>query len=174
MKPYVIKNGLILGLTLVAYQLIQYMFELYTNKFLGWGVYLVILLMLYYTIKSFRDIEGNGYITYGKCVALGSLTLAVSALISTITSYIYIKFIDPGITEKLIEISIVEMENSGASEMQIEQTIGILETMLSPEMMTIMGFFSYMFMGGLILLIIAAFMKKENPNPDIDSLDSGI
>ena len=66
------------------------------------------------------------------------------------------------------------MENTGASEMQIEQTIGILETMLSPEMMTVMGFFSYMFMGGIILLIVAAFMKRENPNPDIDTLDSGI
>ena len=174
MKPYVIKNGLILGLTLVAYQLIQFMFELYTNQYLGWGIYVLIILMLIFTIRSYREEAGGGYISYGKCVGLGSLTLSVAAAISCLFYYIYVKFVDTAIIENLKDMAIVKWEEAGMSEAQIEQSLEFAEWFMAPGFMAISAFFGYMFMGGIILLIIAAFMKRDNPNPDIDTLDSGI
>lgn len=161
-------NGLILGLIGIIYTLGLYFFNLTFNKSLGYLFLLVLIVSLYFLIKSYRDNYLHGYITYGRAVGAGVIIFLYYAIISTIFTYILYKFIDTGLAAKSLSYAEEVMQKKGMSQEMIDAGMNFQKKLMTPEVIAISGIFVNMFTGTIMSLIASAFVRKEG-NPLIDS-----
>lgn len=107
----------------------------------------------------FRDIECKGYITYWKAFSLILLTFFFAALISSVVKYIYFQFINPDYLDQMFQetMKLLNSMKFTVTETMIDQT----KSMLKPATYTLVFIWTNVFMGLIVGLIMAAFVKKE-------------
>ena len=153
--------GAILGLVLLVINLSSYVFELVENKlftFLTWGI---IIGGIVYGIKKYRDGVLKGFISYGSALGYGVLISLFASIISSFASYLYLKFVDDSILLSLLEKAEIEMIEQGQPEQAIEIGMKVSEAIYSPMGMFLLGILATTFMGLIISLIAAAFLKND-------------
>lgn len=161
-KSVAIKYGVINGLLAIIFFLILDFAGLTDNKYLNWVGIIISAVLIFLAQKEYLR-EGDGYLNYGQGVGLGTLLSLVGATISSIFTFIYIKFINPAFLENLVEAQRMSMEEQGLSDDQIEQAMSISEKFMSPPMMLVMGIIGGVIVGVIISLIISAINKKSRP-----------
>ena len=160
-------NGLILGLISIVYTLVLYFFDLTFNKSLGYVFMIVQLFILYYMLKSYRDTHLHGYMTYGQSLGAGIVIILYSTILTTIFSYILYKFIDTGLSAKLLTFTEEGMVKKGMTQTQIDAGMAFSKKLLTPEFMMISGFFGSMIFGTIMSLLVSIFTRKEG-NPLVE------
>ena len=116
-------------------------------------------------MRDFRTLNG-GFMTFGEGVGLGTLTSAVSGLISTLFQTFYTTIIDTTMMERMAEKARVQLEETGKlTDAQIEQQMSFINMFQSPGITFAFGVIASVIFGLLLSLVIAAVMKKNNPNP---------
>ena len=98
-------NGIVLGLISIVWTLVTYFMDLTFNRIVGLVYLVVVIVILYFMIKSYRDNMLGGYITYGQSVGAGVVIFLYLAVIAAVFTYILYKFIDPGLIDKQIALS---------------------------------------------------------------------
>ncbi len=157
-----LKYGLITGLILVVYNLVLYMTGLFTNDKLSWVTYIILIAMIYLAHKAFKD-GGDGFMTLGQGLGIGMLVVVIGGTITSLFSYIYLKFVDDTITGQLLEVARVKMEDQGLDDDQIDQAMSMTEKWMTPEIMFVFGILGMIIIGFIISLIVSLFTKKNNP-----------
>ena len=160
-------NGIILGLISVVYTLVLYFLDMTFNKTLGYIFMIVQIGILFYMLKSYRDTYLHGYMTYGQSLGAGVVIILYSTILTTIFSYILYKFIDTGLTAKLLAITEEGMVKKGVPQAQIDAGMAVSKKMLTPEFMLITGFLASMFFGTIVSLLVSIFTRKEG-NPLVE------
>lgn len=161
-------NGLILGLVGIVYILILYFLDLLFNPVQQY-VYLVILIgLLYFLLKSYRDNYLHGQITYGQSVGAGVVMILYSAIIGAVFTYILYSVIDSGLIGKQLAFIEEKMLTKGIPQEAVDAGMAIQRKIFIPEIMAPLSIFSSMFWGTVISLIVSIFIKREG-NPLIDS-----
>ena len=153
--------GTVLGLILMIISLIIYVFELYDAKWLSYLNYLVLILGIVLGIKRHRDLEKGGHITYGGALGYGTLVSLFAGIILAFVSYIYLAYVDDGLLKYTLEQQELQMYEQGLSDAQIEQTMSYSSSFATPGVVAIFGVLGNTFIGFIISLIAAAFLKKE-------------
>lgn len=160
-----LKWGAILGAALIAYSLVLYLTNSVGNSKLGFISFALSMGGLVLAMRDFRTLNG-GFMTFGEGVGLGTLTSAVSGLISALFQTFYTTIIDTTVMERMADKARLQLEESGKlTDEQIEQQMSFVNMFQSPG---ITFAFSVIFsvIGGLLLsLIIAAIMKKNKTDP---------
>ncbi|HAN18653.1 MAG: hypothetical protein A2X13_13500 [Bacteroidetes bacterium GWC2_33_15] len=156
-----ITNGAILGIALIIYSVLLFIFDLSMNKSLGYINYVILLAGLIWFTKSYRDNNMGGIISYGQALGFGTMVVVFAALISGIYGYIFMKFIDPSIIDKIIALGEEEMLKRGMSDEQIEMAQSMQKNFMNPGFINIMGFVVTSIWGFVLALITSAFIKKE-------------
>jgi hypothetical protein len=82
---------------------------------------------------------------------------------SSIFTFIYVSFINPAFVDAIKERSIMDMENRGMSDAEIEQAMQFTESFMTPTAITIFGLIGGVFFGFIVALIISIFTKKARP-----------
>lgn len=163
-------NGLILGLVGIVYSLVVYFFDLTLNKVQGY-VFLVILIMaLYYLIKSYRDNHLHGQMTYGQAVGAGMVIFLYYSIITAIFTWILFAVIDPGLIDKQIAFAEELLQKRGLPQETMDAAMRVQQKMIKPEIIAPMSFLSNMLYGLIMSLIIGIFVKHEG-NPLVDPAD---
>jgi hypothetical protein len=72
-----------------------------------------------------------------------------------------LKFIDPGIIDKQIQLLEDRLVQKGMPEDQIEMTMKITKKIMTAEIAPFVVIFNYIFWGFILSLITSAFIKKE-------------
>jgi hypothetical protein len=161
-------NGLILALIGIVYSLVMYFLDLTLNKVQGYVFLVVLLAMLYFLLKSYRDNFKNGQITYGESVGAGVIISLYYVIIMAVFTYILYTVIDPGLIGKQLAQAEEAMRAKGnLTEEQIDAGMKITEKFMKPGMMVIISIFFGMLWATIISLIASIFVKKEG-NPLID------
>lgn len=161
-------NGLILGLVGIVYSLILYFTDQFFNPAQQY-IYVVILIgLLYFLLKSYRDNYMHGQITYGQSVGAGVIMIFYSAIIGAIFIYILYTVIDSGLTEKQFAFLEEKLLTKGLPQEAVDAGMAIQRKILIPEIMAPLSIFSSLFWGTIISLIVSIFIKREG-NPLIDS-----
>ncbi|MBS2213434.1 DUF4199 domain-containing protein [Carboxylicivirga mesophila] len=155
--------GLYMGLALVVYSLIIYLVGLTGNKAAGWVSYIIIIAMLAFAMMNFRDKVNGGYLRYGQGVGLGILTALYGGILSSIFTFILVKYIDPGVIEQIVNQAMEEAMAGGANEEALAMAEKMVRMFTSPIAMLLMGIVGSAFIGAIISLILAAIFKKEPP-----------
>jgi len=154
-------NGVILGIVLIIYSVILYMFNLSLVKGLNYVNYIFIIAGLIWFTKNYRDNSLGGNISYGHALGYGTIIVILAALISTIYSYVLMKYIDPSLIDKMIAQGEQEMINQGMTDDQIELTQSMSKKFMQPGLMNTMVFVFFSIINFIIALITSAIVKKE-------------
>ncbi len=153
--------GAIIGFALIIYSVLLYILDLSMSRSLGYLSFLIIIGGIYVGIKNFRENEPDKAISYGRAVGVGVLICVFFGFLASVFTYLQFRFIDPGLVDKMVEIAEEKMLEKGLPEDMIEMQITGMSKMFSPGLMAIFGFFSHLFWGTIISLILAAILKRE-------------
>jgi hypothetical protein len=154
-------NGLSAVIVMILFYLIDFDAQ---SKIPSVITYALMTLFIVLGMRTFRDRDNDGFISYGSAVGTGTLISLIGGVIQSVYSVIFIKFIDPSFTEKAIEVARQKLIEDGTPDNQIEMGLEIARTMMSPMWLFFFGIIGSLFVGAIISLIVAAFVKKEaNP-----------
>jgi len=156
-----ITNGAILGIALIIFSVLLYILDLTTTKGMNYISYVIIIAGIIWATKTYRDNNLGGTISYGQALGFATMVVVIAALISSIYSYVFMKFIDPSVIDKIIAMGEEEMIKRGMNDEQIEMTQSMQAKFMKPGLMNIIGFFALVLWGFVLALITSIFMKKE-------------
>ena len=164
-------NGLILGLIGIVYSLVVYFFDLTLNQVQGYLFLVVLLVALYFLVKSYRDHYLHGQMTYGQAVGAGIVIFFYYSIITAIFTYILFAFIDPGLIDKQLAMTEEMLQKRGLPQEAMDAALKVQEKMIKPGIIAPLSILSNMLYGLIMSLIIGIFVKNEG-NPLIDPADN--
>ena len=166
MKQLGMKWGVISALVGFAYFMILNMVGLAGEQSYGYIGYIFFIIIVVLAHKAYKE-EGDGFMSYGDGFKLGAVITVISSVISSILTYIYVKFVDGSMLELIKDKAITDMEDDGMSDEQIDQAMGFAEMFMSAEAILIMGLIFGTIMGLILVLIITAFTKNADPSMEV-------
>ena len=160
-----LNSGLILGLVLVLFSLLLWFFDQALNQKLASISYVFIIAGLYLGIKDFRDNSRGGFLSYGGALGAGVVISIYVAIITAIFTILLYQVIDPGLVEKVKAVAEERLVNRGMTDEQIEMAMNVSGKFMSPVFMAINALIGSVFIGTIISLILAIFLKREGGTP---------
>jgi hypothetical protein len=161
-------NGVILGLIGVVYSLVMYFLDLTFNKLQGYIFLVILIFIIFYMLKSYRDSFLHGNMTYGQSLGAGVIIFLYSSIIGAIFTYILYKFIDPGLLVKQLAMAEEILVKRGTPAEAMDTALAMQKKIMIPEIMAPSSILGNMFFGTIISLLVSIFTRKEG-NPLIDT-----
>lgn len=165
-KDVSVKWGLILGVISIALFIIGAMTDTNQESWSQWLGMIPTIIIFVLAHKQFKE-EGDGFMSFGEGTKIGLFVTIISSVISTLFFYIYISFVDNTFVENIREKSIIDMQENGMSDEQIEQAMSMTEAFTSPIMLAVFGILGGVFFGFILTLIVTAFTKNSNPDLEV-------
>ncbi len=165
-------TGIILGLTLIIFDLLLYIFNAPFKSPLRYSTVLIIAGFIIYGTITFRDKHNNGFITYGRCFLSGFLIALYGGILFAIYNYLFIKFFDHSIITKMIAIAqqAVADKMPNLDEEKIEEVVQMQKKFMTPFFLSLGALFNSIVWGVIMSLIISIFVKKEDKSIPIDNV----
>ena len=124
----VLKNGLLLGLASVAFNVVLYVTDLlYTDStlmgILTWLVATAIsVVFIIMAIEQYKK-ANEGFLSIGEAIKVGVVVAVIAGVIGAIYQVIYTTIIDPDYYEKVVEVTMKKMSGitSNFTEEQMEE-----------------------------------------------------
>lgn len=122
------------------------------------------LTMVFLAIRSFREKNGAGFITFNTGFRIGILVTVIGSLIYALAWLVYIYTIDPDFTERYAGFFVEKIRSSGKTVAEIESEIRAFERNMAdfsnPFAYALYSFLE-VFPGGLIVTILCALLMKR-------------
>ena len=128
------------------------------NSLLSYGIIIVGMVL---AVREHRDTNLGGFISFGKAFGTGFKTLLVLTAIQAIWMYVFMAFIAPELKDQIIQTAIDQAAEKGQDPEQVEAGMKMMSWMFNPPMMAAIVFITFMFLGSIFALVIAAVMKKD-------------
>lgn len=157
-----IRYGLIVALVMVVYSLILQFAGLAMNRPLGFLTYAILIAGMVVAHNAFKR-DGDGYMTLGQGISIGMWITLVAGVISSVFSYLYLKFIDDSVIQTAMDEAITQMEERGMPDDQIDQAMKITEKFMQPGAMMLIALVTMLILGFIISLVVSAITRKTNP-----------
>jgi hypothetical protein len=160
-----VRFGLIGAVLSIAYFVILNIAGLdVTQGFWNWFGYAITIAILVFAHKYYKD-NGDGFMTYGQGIGIALWIGLVSGVISSIFTYLYIKFIDTTFLDMVKDRQLEALQQQGMSDEQIDQAMEFSAMFTSAEAMFIFMLFGSIVATIIIALIVTIFTQKKNPQP---------
>lgn len=171
LKSIATNYGLYLGVLLILITIIAYAvnLDLFVNTWFGISIYVVIIIFGIYTVTKVKQ-AFNGFASFKDAFSAYFITILVGLLASTVVTFILFNFIDTDaaltLKEKSIEKLVEVYRNMNLSDDKIAEMIDQVEAQnLYSIKNSLSGMItSYLLPLSIIGLIVAAAMKKSDPN----------
>ncbi|MEJ7646295.1 MAG: DUF4199 domain-containing protein [Chryseolinea sp.] len=158
-----IRFGMIFGVISIVYFLIFVLADLDMSQGLGrWGTTIISFVIVFLAHKYYKE-NGDGFMSYGQGIGIGFWTGMVASVVSSIFTYIYLKFIDDSFLTTIRDKAVEEMQAKGQSEEQIEMAMKFMTMFTNPEAMLVMGIVMGIITLVVVSLIISIFTQKPRP-----------
>jgi len=175
-----IKAGLIIGAVGIVVFLIEYVADIKPVGFvkpilIGLISLAISIILLVIFLKKFRNGLG-GFISFKDAFLFGLIAFVVAGIVSSLFSFLFMQFFDPGYLKSIMEAQKDWMESYLSGKMsddQIQEQLNKIDKQMNisafRQMLT--GLVGTLIFGAIISLIVGAIMKK---NPDVfDDKTSG-
>ena len=166
----VLKNGLLLGLASVAFNVVLYVTDLlYTDStlmgILTWLVATAIsVVFIIMAIEQYKK-ANEGFLSIGEAIKVGVVVAVIAGVIGAIYQVIYATIIDPDYYDKVVEVAMKKM--SAMANFNEEQLEEFQDKMYANKPSIVSSFSTsviFSAIGGLISsAIVGAVKKKEQP-----------
>ncbi|MFM9985076.1 MAG: DUF4199 domain-containing protein [Flavobacteriales bacterium] len=127
-------------------------------KLLTWAIFIG---GITWTLWHYKKQKNNGYLRYGQGVGLSVVTGLVAGILGAIYIVIYMKFINTGMVDEIMEQSYEQMADQGMSDTQIDQAMEMTSMFMTPGFFAIISVLSWVIISLIIGLIASAFMKRD-------------
>jgi hypothetical protein len=170
MKKNIIIYGLVAGLIVTSW-MIAGMIKLFGRDFeggmlLGYSTMLVAFSLIFVSVKSFRDKQNNGVITFGKAFRIGLMITLIASTIYVLVWMIDYYYFIPDFFKWYAAHAIAKMKASGASAAEIQkmtaQVQGYAEVYKNPFFNAMYTYLEILPVG-LLVSVVAAFILKRKP-----------
>lgn len=168
-KKIAINFGLLIAAISIAYSLMAYVSgpEMMTN---WWAGLVMIFVSIGFTVYAVSKVRGEmgGFINFKDAFSTYFLTMFIATAISTTFAILLFNVIDPGYAEEVRQLAMDKalemMEKFGTPEEAIEKAMTDMESQnqFSP-VGQLKSFMTTLMLGAIVGLIVAAIMKKNNP-----------
>lgn len=162
------RYGLIGGAALILYSLLSYLVlipaggaMMMLSGVLSFAIYIIMIALV---IKHHRDEELDGYITLGRCIGVGTLTVMIAIVISSLFNYVYMNYIDPSLMDVMADAAMGFYEDildedqlDEMREQMKENQSGLFGAILSP-------LFLGVFVGLIFSTGVGLVMRKNPPH----------
>jgi hypothetical protein len=166
--------GILTAVALIIFSVLLMALDLNQSP-VAWFAYAIMVAFLAWGTVNYRNKAKGGYISYGKAYGSCMYILLFASIILSIFMFVYLGYIDTAIMEKAMLKAEEDMIAQGLPDEQIEIGMKYARMFSTPTMISIFVFLGYMIFGAILSLIIAAFIKKDNPNPLLtDTIDQPI
>lgn len=159
-----INYGFITGLIVIIFMLITYLLEVSNNSYINLLTYVFYLGGIIWGSKTYRDINNNGYCTYGQALGVGFLVSLFAIILVSIFTFLIFSA-DSALQQELIAQGenelIQQYENGDLTLEEFDQATKFLGFIYKPAVISILGFFVQLFISFIISLITSIFIKKE-------------
>ncbi|MDW3193864.1 MAG: DUF4199 domain-containing protein [Cytophagales bacterium] len=157
-----IKYGLISGLVGIVLFVVYDLAGIPNDSKIRWISFLPGIVILILAHKAFKD-EGNGYMSFGQGMGIGTAAAFFGSLLSAAIMYVYVAVVSTDYFERMAEQNLRTWEEAGMSDAEISAAEQFSGFMMNPAAFTVMALIGG-FIGGIIMaLIISAFTKKQDP-----------
>lgn len=160
-----LKYGLLLGGVLIIMNLASELGGLSDVAVIRYLDYVVAIAIIVLAHRDFKE-KGDSFMSYSKGLGIGTIIGFISSALESIYSYIYIKYVDSGILKEMEDAQVEALMESGQDQEVIEETLQMMSKIMNAEFISIIGFISAGFFYFVLSLIITAFTRKEDPNPE--------
>lgn len=158
-----LKWGVITSVISIIYSVVSFMTGLFIkNTAASYVTYLFLLGGIILALREYKTLNNN-FLGFGEGLGVGTLMSAVTALISSVFSFLYITFIDTTIMQQITDMQREQMESRGMTQEQVDQAMEMVSKFSSPGMLFIFGVLGFIFFGFILSLIVSAVMKKDKP-----------
>lgn len=162
-----IRYGLISGLISIAYFVILTMADISMTEGIGrWASLLISVVIIYLAHKYYKE-NGDGFMSIGQGTGIGFWLALVSAAISSVFTYVYMKFIDNSMIQQILDKQREAMEERGMDDAQIDQAMSMTEKFMTPEIILGTGLFFGVVIIVIVALLISLITQKKNPEEAI-------
>jgi ABC-type transport system involved in cytochrome c biogenesis permease subunit len=160
------RNALNYGLyTSIGFIIVSLLFYALDVDRTGWVNYLtfiVLIVGIYFGIKTFRDKHSGGYLSYGSCLGTGVIISVVVGVVMAVYTYLFFQYFDPSELTKILEMTSQKLADKGLTDEQIDQAMAISSKFMTPAMMAISSIFGMALWGTIFSLLISIFLKKND------------
>lgn len=157
-----LKFGLLTAGMLIIYDAILQISGLASISELGFLGLLILLIGMIMGMKTFRK-SNSDFMTYKQGIGIGTIIVAIAGIISKIFNYCYINLIDDSNFLATLEKQRVSMEKKGMDAEMMERTLEMMKKNAYSPMSIVWGALGSIIVGFIISLVVAAVMKKNNP-----------
>ncbi len=142
---------------------IIYTFNLLSQQWISSVVSILLSFgVLFLAFREFRELNG-GFMSFGQGLGLGMLLFVTGGVLAAGFDIVYKKVIDPGIIDKILEMTEMQYEKSGLSPDAIEKAMESAKPFIAGPLAPVVVIFSFALTGFICSLIMAAIMKKNPP-----------
>ena len=156
-----LKAGIVFGVLVVVWSLINGFAGLYKNPLLSWvfpvGAILITVGVLIWALRTTAR-EGK---RYGGQILTALIICLIGGVIVIAGSLLYTTVLFTDYDEVAMATALEEWENQGMSAEQIGMAKPMVELMLAPVPQALMGFVMTVLTGLVSALVIAAFVRQK-------------
>lgn len=152
--------GAITGFALVLLSLLFYAIDLNTASWVQYVSLLVLFAGIVYGTITYRDKQGNGFLSYGRSLGFGVLISLFAGIVLGIYTFLFFQYFDPSQLEQIWKMAEDRMLDQGLTDEQIDQAMGFSKMFMTPIAISVSGIFSMVFWGTVFSLISSIFIKK--------------
>lgn len=134
----------------------------FTQGPLSWLSYVMMAVFIFLAQKQFKD-SGDSYMSYGQGMGVAFWYGLISSVISSIFTYVYVKFVDGGMMDMIKESQLKGMQEKGMSDEQIDQAMEMAGKFTTPEAILGFGLVGGVIMVLIVGLVLTIFTQKKNP-----------
>jgi hypothetical protein len=154
------KYGIIYGLIGTLIAVIPMVLEIQNNWIGMLGTVLAIIIYIIAT-KEFRA-DNGGFMSFNEGFKITMIAAAIAGVIRAAVTYIYIKVLDPGFSERMRETMIETWQSQGLSDEAIETSLRFAGGISNPEIAAMLGVGTALLGGLLWGSIVSAVNKNES------------
>ncbi len=173
------KYGVYYGILSIVIQLFSF-YVMSINIWVQMVLGIIIMIVLFYLAGKAERLENDGVLSYGKALVTTFLTGFTGLVIGTLFMIILIQLVDPGLVEKLTQMSVDAaksmMESFGMAEDQMAAALEKAEEDAANSFTPVRQLLNILW-GSFMVLIVAAivsiFIKKEEDPTKLNVSDIG-
>lgn len=160
------RYGLLTGLVSVIITFGIYALQLEQNAAVRFLTMAVLVVGIVLAMRAFKA-QNAGFMSYGQGLGVGMAVSGVVGLLSAVFMYVYTTFVDPELMTRAMDKARADLEAKGTmSDAQIDQAIALSSKFTTGPFMVLFAVLGTLFIGLIISLIVAAFVK--NPKPEFE------
>lgn len=170
MKKIILINGLISGLIVSVFLLGSMAYCYSSNNFngsmvVGYSAMILAFSLVFVGVKSFRDKENDGIISFGKAFQVGFLIALIGSTMYVITWLVDYYFFIPDFMEKFCSQALATAKANGASIAEIKAQTAEMETYKemykNPLGVIFLTYMEILPVGLVVSLISALILKRK-------------